>query len=78
MTTIPGETAIRNHSTRYGALTVVAGVVLLVALRVWASPLGRRITDRSGNGLLEFLSIPLFFLVVAAGIALFLWEPDAA
>lgn len=77
MTTIPGGTEIRNQSTRYGVLTVAAGVVLLVVLRVWSSPLGRRITGRGGNGLVEFLSIPAFFLVVAVGIALFLWEPDA-
>lgn len=77
MTTIPGTTAVRNHSTRYGLLTLVAGVLLLFALRLWASPLGRRITGRSENGLVEFLSIPVFFLVVGGGIALFLWEPDA-
>lgn len=76
MVTIPGKATIRDNSTRYGFLTIAMGVVLLLLLRWWASPLIRRMTGRGENGLVEFLLIPLFFLVVTAGIALFLWEPD--
>ncbi len=76
MPPIPRRTAVRNHSTKYGLLTVLAGLALLLGLRLWASPVARRITGRSENGLVEFLLIPVFLIVVAAGVALFLWEPD--
>ena len=75
MTTIPSGSAVRDNSTRYGLLTIVLGLVLLVVLRLWASPITRRVTGRSGNGLFEFLLIPVFFAVVGVGILLFLWEP---
>lgn len=78
MATIPGTAAVRDHSTRYGLVTILAGVALLITLRVWASPLTRRAAGRGENGLVEFLLIPVFLLVVLVGIGLFLWEPDAA
>jgi hypothetical protein len=78
MARIPAPQAVRDNSTRYGIATVAAGVVLLIGLRLWASPLTRQITDRGANGLLEFLLIPTFLLVVGLGILLFLWEPEVA
>jgi hypothetical protein len=76
MPSIPGYRAIRRRSTRYGVGTVVAGLVLLIALRLWASPIAREVTGRGENGLIEFLLIPVFLGVVGFGILLFLWEPD--
>jgi|GEM_PF-1769204 len=76
MTGIPGLQTVRRRSTRYGILTAAAGLVLLVGLRVWASPIIRTATGRGSNGLLEFLLIPVFLGVVLVGVLLFLWEPD--
>ena len=76
MTTIPAPRVVRDNSTRYGIATVVAGLVLLIGLRLWASPLTRRITGRGANGLLEFLDSPVFLGLVGVGILLFLWEPE--
>lgn len=76
MPSIPGGATVRDNSTKYGILTVLAGVVLLVGLRLWTSPIARRMTGRSANGLVEFLLIPVFLAVVAVGVLLFLWEPD--
>lgn len=76
MAAVPGRRAIRRHNKKYGILTVAAGLVLLLGLRLWASPLTRRITGRTANGLVEFLMIPVFLAVVGIGILLFLWEPD--
>lgn len=78
MVAIPRWRDVRRNSTKYGILTVAAGVVLLVALRLWASPIARSVTGRTRNGLLEFLLIPVFLAVVAAGVLLFLWEPDVS
>lgn len=67
---------IRERNRELGVLTVVAGLVLLLSLRLWTSPITRGITGRSEIGVLEFLLIPAFFLVVGIGILLFLWEPE--
>jgi len=77
MGAIPRWRDVREHSTRYGVGTVVLGMVCLIALRVWASPIARTAMGRGRNGLLEFLLIPVFLGVVGLGILLFLWEPDA-
>jgi len=68
---------IRERNRKVGAVTVLAGLVLLIGLRLWTSPIVRGITGRGEVGVLEFLLIPAFFLVVAIGISLFLWEPEA-
>lgn len=68
---------VRNHSTRYGLLVILGGIVLLLALRLWASPIARTVTGRSEVGLVEFLLIPAFLVVVTVGILLFLWDPDS-
>ncbi len=78
MSAIPGWRDVRRRSTRYGVGIVVAGLVLLIALRLWASPIAREVTGRGENGLLEFLLIPVFLGVVGLGILLFLWEPDGS
>lgn len=69
-------TMIRERNRELGVLTVAAGLFLLLVLRAWMSPIARNITGQTGRGLVEFLLIPVFFLVVAAGTLLFLWEPE--
>lgn len=59
-----------------GLLLVVGGFILLVVLRFVTSPIGRKVTGDSSIGLQEFLMIPLFLLLVGAGIILFLWGPE--
>lgn len=76
MPTIPSKATVGEHSSRYGVIVILAGVALLVGLRLWTSPLTRRAAGGGEAGLLEFLMIPGFLGVVAIGIALFLWEPD--
>lgn len=66
---------VRENSTATGVILIAAGVLLLLALRFFASPLARYITDSEPPGFLAFIGIPIFFLVVGVGIALFLWEP---
>lgn len=73
---IPGRTAIRNRSTKYGLVSFTVGVILLIGLRIWTSPIARRITGRSEIGTAEFLLIPVFLAVMGIGVLLFLWEPD--
>lgn len=67
---------IRERNRELGVLTILLGVVLLLVLRLWTSPIARGIVGRNTGGLFEFLLIPAFFVVVGIGIALFLWEPD--
>lgn len=67
---------LRERNRELGVLTVLAGVVLLLGLRVWTSPLTRTATGADAPGLWEFLLIPVFFVVVAAGVGLFLWESE--
>lgn len=69
-------TRIVDRSTTSGIVLIALGVVLLLTLRFWASPLARRITGQEPAGYVEFLGIPLFLVVVGTGIALFLWEPN--
>jgi hypothetical protein len=67
---------IRERNRELGVLTVVCGLLLLLSLRLWTSPIARGITGQSEVGVFEFLLIPAFFLVVGIGILLFLWEPE--
>jgi len=67
---------IRERNRELGVLTVLCGLVLLLSLRLWTSPIAMGITGRSGVGVFEFLLIPVFFVVVGIGILLFLWEPE--
>lgn len=68
---------IVERSTTSGIVLIALGVLILLTIRFWASPLARRITGRDPAGYVEFLAIPVFFVVVGVGIALFLWEPEA-
>lgn len=68
-------TKIKRRSTATGAILIGVGVMLLLALRFWASPLARRIVGQESPGFADFVGIPVFFVVVGVGIALFLWEP---
>lgn len=70
------EARIGEQSTATGAALIGVGVVLLLALRFVASPLARRILGQEPPGFTEFIGIPVFFIVVGVGIALFLWEPE--
>lgn len=76
MASLPRWRDVRRDSTRYGVGIVVAGLILLLVLRLWASPIARAVRGRTQNGLFEFLLIPTFLAVVGVGILLFLWEPD--
>ncbi|MFB6354089.1 MAG: hypothetical protein ABEJ92_08395 [Halobacteriales archaeon] len=69
---------LREQNRRIGAGLVIVGLVLLVSLRWWTSPLVRRITGRGGDFFAEFLLIPVLLAFVGAGILLLLWEPGPA
>lgn len=69
-------TRIVERSTASGAVLIGVGVLLLLALRFWASPIARRIIGRAPPGFADFIGIFLFFVVVSVGIGLFLWEPE--
>lgn len=58
---------------RLGVGLALAGLLLLLTLRVWASPIASTIMGRPRVGVVAFLGIPVFLLVVGAGIAVFLW-----
>lgn len=66
---------IRARPRRNGAATIGLSFVALVLLRAWVSPIGRMVTGREGVSIVAFLGIPLFLVVLAAGIGLFLSEP---
>lgn len=59
-----------------GIAVTVVGVLLLIGLRLWASPLALAITGREGVSVVTFLSMPLALLVVGIGIVLSIWGPD--
>lgn len=73
MPSIPAR--IRAQPRRYGIATIALAFVALVALRAWASPVGRSITGRQGVSVVAFLGIPLFLGLLALGIGIFLLEP---
>lgn len=58
---------------RLGVGVAVVGLVLLMSLRLWASPIALTITGRRGVSLVAFLGIPVLLLVVGAGIVIALW-----
>jgi hypothetical protein len=68
---------IRERNRELGVLTILTGLFLLVILRLWMSPIARGITGRGEIAPLEFLLIPVFFIIVGIGILLFLWEPES-
>lgn len=67
---------IRERNRELGVLVGILGILLLLSLRFWTSPITRNITGRGEIGVIEFLLIPVFFAVVGLGVLLFLWEPE--
>lgn len=67
---------LRDNNRKIGLVLTVLGVVLLLTLRWWTSPVLRRIMGREDIGAVAFLLIFVFFVPVAVGIALLLWEPE--
>lgn len=67
----------RVNSSTLGVALVVVGVVSLLTLRFWASPVVGQLVGRERLSVVAFLGIPLFLLLVGAGIVLFVWGPDA-
>ena len=61
---------------RLGVAVAVLGLVLLLTLRLWASPVAIIVTGRPRVSVVAFLGIPLFLLVIGAGIAIFLWGEE--
>lgn len=61
---------------RLGVGLALVGLLMLLTLRVWASPLALTITGRPRTSVVAFLGIPLFLLVVGAGIVVFLWGDE--
>jgi hypothetical protein len=61
---------------RFGVGIILIGFFLLLSLRLWASPIAMTITDRSRVSVVAFLSIPLFLLIIGAGIVIFLWGDE--
>lgn len=58
---------------RLGVGVAVVGLVLLMTLRLWASPIALTVTGRRSVSLVTFLGIPVLLLVVGAGIVIALW-----
>ena len=67
---------IRTDPSTLGVVVVVVGVVSLLALRFWASPVVSSLTGRESVSVVAFLGIPLFLLLVGSGIVLFVWGPE--
>lgn len=61
---------------RLGVGIAIVGFLLLLTLRVWASPIALVITGRPGVNVVTFLLIPVLLLVVGAGIAVALWGEE--
>lgn len=61
---------------RLGVAVAAVGLVLLLTLRLWASPVIMTITGRARVSVVSFLAIPLFLLVIGAGVVIFLWGEE--
>jgi len=71
-----GADAMNVDNRRLGVAVAAVGLFLLLTLRIWASPIVMTVTGRGSVALVSFLAIPLFLLVIAAGIAIFLWGEE--
>ncbi len=69
-------TTIKERHMALGAGLLALGIILLVGLRFWASPVARRITGTEPPGAIDFIGIPVFLVVAGLGLFLFLWEPN--
>ena len=70
------RTTMDVDNRRFGVGIILIGFFLLLSLRLWASPIAMTITDRSRVNVVAFLSIPLFLLIIGAGIVIFLWGDE--
>lgn len=61
---------------RLGVGVAAVGLLLLLTLRIWASPLALEITGRSRVSLVAFLAIPVVLAIVGAGVVIFLWGEE--
>ena len=61
---------------RTGVVVAAVGVLLLLTLRVWASPVALAITGREHASTLTFLAMPVGLLVVGLGIAIAVWGEE--
>lgn len=61
---------------RLGLGVAVVGLLLLLTLRLWASPVAITVTGRSRPGAAAFLAIPAVLLVIGAGIVIALWGEE--
>lgn len=64
-----------NHR-RTGVGIAIAGVISLLTLRIWSSPIALEVTGRSRSGAIAFLAIPGLLLVIGAGIVIALWGDE--
>lgn len=65
-----------SNSRTLGLGAIALGVLSLLVLRLWASPIALAVTGRRTVSVLAFLGIPLFLIFVGVGIALFVWGPE--
>lgn len=61
---------------RMGAGVALLGLLLLLTLRLWASPVAMIITGRPHVSVTAFLAIPALLVVVGAGIVIFIWGDE--
>ena len=63
-------------SRRLGLIVAALGVLFLLALRVWTSPIALAVTGREHASTVTFLAMPVGLLVVGLGIAIAVWGED--
>lgn len=61
---------------RLGVVLVGIGVVLLLTLRLWASPVALAVTGRTRIGVVSLLAVPIMLAVIGFGIAIALWGEE--
>lgn len=61
---------------RLGVAVAGIGLVLLLTLRLWASPVAMAVTDRRQVGVVAFIGVPILLLVIGAGVVVFLWGEE--
>lgn len=67
---------IRERNRELGVISIAFGLISLILLRWWTSPLLRRIAGRTDISVFEFVLIPVFLVPVGIGVILLLWEPE--
>lgn len=67
---------MKVDNKRLGVVVAAVGLILLLTLRLWASPVAMIVTDRPRVSVIAFLAIPFFLLVIGAGVVIFLWGEE--